>query len=58
MKQGDVDGLVGAITTLRLDLSLREQMCRNARRLFERRFDKPTAVAAWRALLASVANAR
>ena len=55
VRQGDVDGLVTAITTLRDDLALRERMGANARTLFERHFDRPIAVAAWRTLLDSVA---
>lgn len=54
VKQGDVDGLVTAITTLRDDWVLRDRVGRNARRLFEQRFDKPIAMMSWRTLLESV----
>lgn len=53
IRQGDIAGLANAITTLRNDQVLRETMGRNARSLFELRFDRPIAIAAWRSLLAS-----
>ncbi len=58
VKQGDVEGLVGAVTSLRNDSLLRERMGTNARRVFDERYDKALAVAAWRSLLESVTTAR
>jgi len=48
--QGDVKALVDAITSLRDDPEVRQQMGRNARRAFDLNFDKSIAVAAWRSL--------
>jgi glycosyltransferase involved in cell wall biosynthesis len=56
VRHGDADGLATAIATLHGDGPLRERMGANARSLFERRFDKAIAVAAWRSLLKSVAR--
>ena len=56
VRQGDAQGLAAIIATLRDDVPLREQMGINARNLFEQRFDKPIAIAAWRLLLKSVAR--
>jgi glycosyltransferase involved in cell wall biosynthesis len=58
VKQGDGEGLAGAITMLRDDSALRERMGANARRVFDERYDKAIAVAAWRRLLQSVTTAR
>jgi len=52
--QGDVDGMVAAIMRLRDDAQLRERMGRNARAVFDRRFDKTRAIEAWRSLLKSL----
>jgi colanic acid biosynthesis glycosyl transferase WcaI len=57
VKQGDVDALVGAVAALRDEPALRERMGRNARRLFEARYDKAIAVGRWRRLLDDVAAA-
>ena len=51
VEQGDVAGLVEAITVLRDDPQLRERMGSNARRVFEERYDKLIAVEQWRRLL-------
>lgn len=56
VREGDVAGLVGAIETLMRDTELRAKMGRNARRVFEERYDKAIAVATWRRLLADVAK--
>jgi colanic acid biosynthesis glycosyl transferase WcaI len=56
VREGDVEGLVTAIMTLRDDPLTRKHMGRNARRVFDERFDKRVAVKAWRALLDSVAH--
>jgi len=54
VKEGDVAGLVGAITALRDDAGLRERMGLNARRVLEERYDVTIAVASWRRLLRDV----
>jgi glycosyltransferase involved in cell wall biosynthesis len=56
VRQGDIEGLATAITTLHYDVQLRERMSANARTLFDQRFDKPIAIKAWRLLLDSVAR--
>ncbi len=48
VREGDVDGLAAAIDRLRDDPALYRTMADNARRLFERAFDQPIALAAWR----------
>lgn len=58
LRPGDSDGLVAAIQTLRQDQALRERMGRNARRIFEERFDKKLAIEKWRGLLTEVAEGR
>ena len=58
LRPGDVAGLVSAITKLRDDSASRERMGDNARRVFDERYDKAIAVAAWRRLLESVTTAR
>ena len=58
LRPGDVAGLVSAITKLRDDSASRERMGENARRVFDERYDKAIAVAAWRRLLESVTTAR
>ena len=52
--EGDAAGLVAAIVRLRDDPLLRERMGRNARRIFEERYDKPIAAEQWRRLLHDV----
>lgn len=56
VEQGDSPALAAAITTLRENPALRDEMGRNARRLLEERFDMPLAVATWRSLLDSLAR--
>lgn len=56
VRQGDVSGLAEAILTLRDNVAPREQMGRNARDVFEAKFDMPIAVERWRRLLADVAG--
>jgi glycosyltransferase involved in cell wall biosynthesis len=56
VEEGDVDALVGAITTLRGDRPLRTRMGANARRAFDERYDKESAVRQWRRLLLTVAE--
>ncbi|MBE7520755.1 MAG: glycosyltransferase family 4 protein [Burkholderiales bacterium] len=58
VRPGDVGELVAAIRALRGDDNLRDRMGRNARRVFEARFDKPIAVERWRRLLGDVAEGR
>lgn len=53
---GDVAALVAAIVRLGHDAELRHRMGRNARRVFEERYDQPIAVQKWRALLRAVAE--
>lgn len=55
VRQGDSLGLVAAIRKLQNDRALREHMGRNARSLFELRYDKPIAIAKWRRLLEGMA---
>ena len=57
VRQGDVEGLVAAISALRDDAELRERMGHNARRIFDERFDKPIAIGKWRELLGRVTRA-
>jgi glycosyltransferase involved in cell wall biosynthesis len=52
--QGDSGALVKHLKGLANDASLCERMGRNARMMFERRFDKPIAMKAWRELLLSL----
>jgi glycosyltransferase involved in cell wall biosynthesis len=52
--QGDWATLVKQLQGLANDASLCEGMGRNARAVFERRFDKPIAMKAWRELLLSL----
>jgi glycosyltransferase involved in cell wall biosynthesis len=52
--QGDSVALVKHLKGLANDASLCERMGRNARAMFERRFDKPIAMKAWRELLLSL----
>ncbi|MFO1316200.1 MAG: glycosyltransferase family 4 protein [Burkholderiales bacterium] len=56
VRQGDVAGLVAAIREMRDSAEVRERMGRNARRLFDDRYDKPMGVGKWRALLRAVAE--
>ena len=56
VRQGDVAGLAEAILTLRDNAAPREQMGRNARDVFEAKFDMPIAVERWRRLLDDVAG--
>jgi colanic acid biosynthesis glycosyl transferase WcaI len=56
VREGDVAGLVGAIEALLGDPALRETMGRNARRVFDERYDMGIAVLSWRRLLADVAR--
>ena len=56
VREGDVAGLVSAIETLIRDADLRAKMGRNARRVFEERYDKAIAVDTWRRLLSDVAR--
>jgi glycosyltransferase involved in cell wall biosynthesis len=51
VNQGDVGGMVAAVERLRDDVPLRETMGRNARAVFERRFDRELAIDAWRGLV-------
>jgi colanic acid biosynthesis glycosyl transferase WcaI len=48
---GDSEGVAEAIRRLHRDPVLRARMGANARRVFEARFDRPRAMAAWRAAL-------
>lgn len=50
---GDGFGLVAVIDLLRSDSSVYKRYCENARRVFEERFEKRIALAAWGAVLAS-----
>jgi glycosyltransferase involved in cell wall biosynthesis len=52
--QGDSATLVKQLQGFADDASLCERMGRNARAMFERRFDKPIAMKAWRELLLSL----
>jgi glycosyltransferase involved in cell wall biosynthesis len=52
--QGDSATLVKQLQVLANDASLCQRMGRNARAMFERRFDKPIALKAWRELLLSL----
>lgn len=52
--QGDAATLVKQLQGLADDASLCERMGRSARAMFERRFDKPIAMKAWRELLLSL----
>lgn len=54
LAQGDSATLVKQLQGLADDASLCERMGRNARAMFERRFDKPIAMRAWRELLLSL----
>ncbi len=56
VREGDAAGLVSAIETLLRDTALCETMGRNARRVFDERYEKGIAVEAWRLLLADVAR--
>ncbi len=58
VRQGDVDGLVHAIRDLHNDIAMRDVMGRNARRVFNERFDIGIAVGKWRALLDAIVEAR
>ncbi len=50
-----MQSLVAAIRRLRDDSDLRAKMGRNARALFEQRYDKAIAIERWRRLLDEVA---
>jgi len=56
VEQGDVGGLVKAITALRDDPELCKRMGANARRVFEARYERAIAVGQWRRLLDGVAD--
>src|SRR5208283_1238027 len=58
VRQGDVEGLATAIRSLRDSVELREHMGRNARYIFELRYDMPIAIESWRALLGKVGEGR
>jgi glycosyltransferase involved in cell wall biosynthesis len=51
VQTGDVQGLTAAITRLRSDAMLRRKYGENARRVFEERFDRRIALAAWSEVL-------
>ncbi|MBU2531198.1 MAG: hypothetical protein KKB37_00550, partial [Alphaproteobacteria bacterium] len=53
VRQGDGEALADAIEYLRDDPEVRDQMGRNARALFDSRFDLPTALRKWETLFAS-----
>jgi glycosyltransferase involved in cell wall biosynthesis len=53
---GDVAGLVAAIRSLRADAARCRAMGERARRAFEAEWDKPIALARWRALLEEVSG--
>lgn len=55
VRQGDAAGLVAAIGKLQNDQALRERMGRNARNVFEQRYDKSIAIEKWRRLLEGMA---
>ena len=50
---GDVSGLVATIGLLKSDSSLYRKYCENARRVFEERFEKRIALAAWNKVLSA-----
>lgn len=50
---GDAEGLRSAIIRLKSDTGLRETCGRNARRVFEQRYEKRITLAAWSAVLSS-----
>jgi len=51
VRTGDVEGLSAAIARFRDDSALRQEYGRNARTIFEQKFDKHIALAAWSAVL-------
>jgi glycosyltransferase involved in cell wall biosynthesis len=51
LRAGDAQGLAQAIVELKADAERRASMGSNARRAFDARFDKPRAMAEWRAIL-------
>ena len=58
VRQGDEEGLVAAIRALRDNAELRERVGRNARAIFDQRYDKPIAIESWHALLRAVGEGR
>lgn len=54
IRQGDVDGLVDALTTLKNDPALRRRMGENARRALRDVYDREVACEQWRVLLEEV----
>jgi glycosyltransferase involved in cell wall biosynthesis len=58
VRPGEVAELVAAIRSLRDDRAMRERLGRNARRVFEERYDVAIAVGKWRTLLREVAEGR
>jgi len=53
VRTGDIEGLATAIRTLRNDPATCRNYGKNARRVFERRYDKHLALAAWSKVLLS-----
>ncbi len=58
IRQGDVDGLVNALTRLKEDAQLRRRMGDNARRAMKEVYDRDTSCEQWRVLLEDVVARR
>lgn len=58
IRQGDVDGLVNALTRLKEDTQLRRRMGENARRAMKEVYDRDASCEQWRTLLEDVVAGR